>query len=114
AEDALAEVVAGTGKRERGVRVEALEASGTGRAADSAGKLRPELALFGVRPVEASLERWVVVHRPRPLFDPSRPPPPPNLRPAPPAANSKPRAADTSGSTLAEKARRWRHEATAR
>jgi hypothetical protein len=55
-EDPVAELVAGTRKRERCVRVQAFEAAAARRAADSDRKLGPQTPLLSVRVAQAGLQ----------------------------------------------------------
>ena len=55
-DDPLAELVAGPGEREGGVRVQALEPAGAGLAADPAGQLGPEPPLLLVAALGEALQ----------------------------------------------------------
>ncbi len=59
-EDAVAELVARPRERERGVRVQALQAAAARRAADAGVELGPDAALLGLRVGEAARELRVL------------------------------------------------------
>src|SRR4051794_13494823 len=68
-QDALAELVAGPGERERCVRVQALEPPGPRLAPDPAGKLGPEAPLLFVRGLQARAQLGVFLGEPAPALD---------------------------------------------
>src|SRR5207247_1057472 len=68
-EDPLPELVAGTGEREGGVRVQTLQPACPGLAADPTRKLRPETTLLVVRRLDTRAQLRVVLREPAPALD---------------------------------------------